>query len=763
MTELVELPSGICLEVHLATPTLPGGEKLTICLHPWSWLGGQMDDPVLLCLVDELQENHYVLRYNSRGVGASTGWTSFTGLSEAKDLEDLAIWALQRLSSIKSLVIIGYSHGSLIASLHPILPTIKTSHVLISYPLGPRGWLTLFHTGTYSARLKELIQNVDSNVLIIYGDRDEFTGVSKYRGWRQSLEEESGGQLRIVEIERASHFWRGHADPDAGQHILFYTHFILSTPLTSFLFQILFSKQMPLPDERPRQSVANLIGRFENQVKRQPSSSPGSVRSSSVVSHTTGDSAKEEVKEKREWPPKSLATDGRPPPIVPSSSWSRSQATASQSLPPPKPVPAATQGDVEDSALTPRPNSTTSMDNTRITSPQRELSVGVTAPTPTSSNTPTTAKPPTKPPLKASKPPPSDAPKTPARTGRPSTHFPLTALPIKPQHTAPASASTSARKVVPKSTPMTPVRAKTPSRTTPATSRPKTPTSIRSKTPSSGLFAPTAASLARARNAQPLPPTPTKKVILSSSAAERLSKPTAASLSKARSPTVVPARGGAKPPVRGISATRGSAKPRVSTASASTGMKEEQLAAREAVVAATATATAAGGGLAAAAVEPEHVADEAEAAPEENGYSTKSIKPTADDSQDTTHADRLAENEAQLDMSQSTEGLAKEASEFFFQHSDADTVEAVDDEVVATKSPEPISELESHDLSLDPLEEVEATPAIDERVDEVKSRLQVGDEIEDMVSLLETVSISTVRPESIASIPDEVSEIPDEE
>ncbi|KAF8223845.1 hypothetical protein L208DRAFT_1189349, partial [Tricholoma matsutake] len=60
-----------------------------------------------------------------------------------------------------------------------------------------------------------------------------------------------------------------------------------------------------LPDERPRQSVANLIGRFENQTKRQSLPPPtGSPRSTSVISNNTNDSAKEEVKEKREWPPK---------------------------------------------------------------------------------------------------------------------------------------------------------------------------------------------------------------------------------------------------------------------------------------------------------------------------------------------------------------------------------------------------------------------------------------------------------------------------
>ncbi|EKM78116.1 hypothetical protein AGABI1DRAFT_107850, partial [Agaricus bisporus var. burnettii JB137-S8] len=76
---------------------------------------------------------------------------------------------------------------------------------------------------------------------------------------------------------------------------------------------------MPLPDERPRQSVANLIGRFETQTKRHPATGASSPRSSSVVSHITGDSAKEELKEKREWPPKPAAEAANVPSEPPTS------------------------------------------------------------------------------------------------------------------------------------------------------------------------------------------------------------------------------------------------------------------------------------------------------------------------------------------------------------------------------------------------------------------------------------------------------------
>lgn len=104
----------------------------------------------------------------------------------------------------------GYSYGSLIASLHPALPLpMKTSHVFISYPLGTRGLLTLFHTNTYRARLQELIRNPTSNILIMYGDQDEFTGASSYENWRKELEHEGSERLKVVEIKGASHFWRG--------------------------------------------------------------------------------------------------------------------------------------------------------------------------------------------------------------------------------------------------------------------------------------------------------------------------------------------------------------------------------------------------------------------------------------------------------------------------------------------------------------------------------------------------------------------------
>ena len=51
-------------------------------------------------------KNYHVLRYNSRGVGASTGRASFTGFSEVEDLVMVVQWVLDRIPDIRSLVIL---------------------------------------------------------------------------------------------------------------------------------------------------------------------------------------------------------------------------------------------------------------------------------------------------------------------------------------------------------------------------------------------------------------------------------------------------------------------------------------------------------------------------------------------------------------------------------------------------------------------------------------------------------------------------------
>ncbi|EGN98980.1 hypothetical protein SERLA73DRAFT_181742 [Serpula lacrymans var. lacrymans S7.3] len=214
MQELVPLPTGVSLEtVRIYPNPKQSSTKLAVCLHPWSWLGGNMNDPVIHTLVLLLQAREYhVIYYNSRGVGKSTGTASFTGQSEANDLKAIVQLALEEIPSIQTVVLVGYSHGSLITSLHPILqPNIKIWYLLLSYPLSPRGFLTLFRSKSYESALNNLVRHPDVNILVVFGDRDNFTSESKYDNWTEALQKEARGDgtgtLQVVKVAGASHFW----------------------------------------------------------------------------------------------------------------------------------------------------------------------------------------------------------------------------------------------------------------------------------------------------------------------------------------------------------------------------------------------------------------------------------------------------------------------------------------------------------------------------------------------------------------------------
>ncbi|KAH9957418.1 alpha/beta-hydrolase [Russula dissimulans] len=229
--KILEFPSGLKLEASLTPPgpvtemdeergmaALPG-KRLAVCLHPWARLGGNMNDPILGALVRPLTHylKFYVLRYNARGVGLSSGWKSFTGLQEAEDLRELVKYALKRLGDVREVVLIGYSNGALTASMHPLIPApLRTTHVLISYPLGPRGLLTAFRTRTYQRALEDLVRQPEARVLLCQGDADDFTGAEDYDAWAEALgklavESDGPGQGEVVRIPAASHFWGGQA------------------------------------------------------------------------------------------------------------------------------------------------------------------------------------------------------------------------------------------------------------------------------------------------------------------------------------------------------------------------------------------------------------------------------------------------------------------------------------------------------------------------------------------------------------------------
>lgn len=68
--------------------------------------------------------------------------------------------------------------------------------------------LTAFHHQNHRAALQKLASDSKANVLVIYGDRDDFTSVRNYRVWAEGLTEK-GGRVRVDEVAEGSHFWYG--------------------------------------------------------------------------------------------------------------------------------------------------------------------------------------------------------------------------------------------------------------------------------------------------------------------------------------------------------------------------------------------------------------------------------------------------------------------------------------------------------------------------------------------------------------------------
>lgn len=104
---------GVTLQARWSLPTEPLGPVVVLC-HPHPLYGGTMDVPLLRTVAARLTRAGYpVLRFNFRGVGASTG--SWSG-GEA-EIEDVAVAAAAAASAFPSLplALAGWSFGAVAA------------------------------------------------------------------------------------------------------------------------------------------------------------------------------------------------------------------------------------------------------------------------------------------------------------------------------------------------------------------------------------------------------------------------------------------------------------------------------------------------------------------------------------------------------------------------------------------------------------------------------------------------------------------------
>jgi alpha/beta superfamily hydrolase len=162
-----------------------------VVCHPHPQYGGDMDNPVVCTIASVLQQAGYAtLRFNFRGVGASTGVYG-GGVGEIDDARSAAR-CLRERSGGAPITLAGYSFGALVAIQAGMSMEEVDRLIAIAPPLafGDLAFLS----------------PCDKETLFIVGDRDQFCSLAKLR---EALARIAGpNTLRVV--PGADHFFTGH-------------------------------------------------------------------------------------------------------------------------------------------------------------------------------------------------------------------------------------------------------------------------------------------------------------------------------------------------------------------------------------------------------------------------------------------------------------------------------------------------------------------------------------------------------------------------
>ncbi|KAK9238382.1 hypothetical protein V1525DRAFT_114847 [Lipomyces kononenkoae] len=203
-----------------------------VIAHPYPPLGGSKADSVVRFLankfVEKLKTAVVVYAFNFQGVTTHTSWTS---RKEQSDIVAVASSILESYSSVKSLLISGYSYGAIVcakADLDSLRRSysVNVTYWLLSPPLWPvSAALTLGIRPSSSepqlAKLTEVYRkgSVDGKVLVSYGTKDVFTRSHRYEKWvHQQVEivkqqhpefplpDSADSPIKFVEIPDGPHF-----------------------------------------------------------------------------------------------------------------------------------------------------------------------------------------------------------------------------------------------------------------------------------------------------------------------------------------------------------------------------------------------------------------------------------------------------------------------------------------------------------------------------------------------------------------------------
>ena len=183
---------GVELEASIEWEGTPRGAVVMCHAHPR--MGGTMNAPLFLHLRDDLVERGWaVLRFNLRGVGASTG-TSGTGLDEVQDARAVIAEARRRWPS-SAVTLIGWSFGGGVAVRAAAGDPSLVAVVAIAPAVAERPGLT---AGLPPGPELGLTQPL----LVVCGGNDKQVEPVEVREWARSVR-----GATFVEIPGANHFF----------------------------------------------------------------------------------------------------------------------------------------------------------------------------------------------------------------------------------------------------------------------------------------------------------------------------------------------------------------------------------------------------------------------------------------------------------------------------------------------------------------------------------------------------------------------------
>ena len=189
----VGVEPGVELEARVGLGSAPRG-GVVVC-HPHPLYGGDMDNPVVVRVAEVCGElGLATLRFNFRGVGASTG-THDGGVGERRDVEAALDHLAGLLPDRDAIALAGYSFGAAVAAQVAARGRPLRGLALVAPPLR-------------SAPLPLQLADFPRPLLVVGGTKDEYAPLDALQGLGATLP-----RARVTTIDGANHFFFGKLFP----------------------------------------------------------------------------------------------------------------------------------------------------------------------------------------------------------------------------------------------------------------------------------------------------------------------------------------------------------------------------------------------------------------------------------------------------------------------------------------------------------------------------------------------------------------------